>query len=481
MKSPERKRRNRVAITTTTRRQDTHYRSRFTDKIVKALGILLLALLPACEEPRESANADAAGTAVESDHERNVRDVNEKSGGENKATASVPVTAVVDGLNDLTFRLYRAIPPGAGGNLFLSPYSVSQAIAPLALGARGETAAEILAFLGAGAGGDAGAGDGSDAGESNGFHAANHELAARAMAIPDGDPTTFRIANRMWHEQTLPWETSFRDAVKQSYGSGAEPADFRGNADGERKKINTWIGDQTEQKIPNLLPEGSLTANTRLVLANAIYFLGEWKDAFDPENTKPLPFHIATADSVETPFLVRTGSYRAASVKKTWVLELPYEGDKFSMVVLLPAERGGLPALEEKLTLDTLQSWTAKLETRKIDVFLPKFEMRTKASLEKPLAAMGLALPFDPARADFTGISAAEKLWVDRVFHEAFVRVDEKGTEAAAATATTMRTLSMPPPNPEFRADHPFVFVIRENETGLILFVGRVGNPAAGS
>ncbi|NNE10080.1 MAG: serpin family protein, partial [Gemmatimonadetes bacterium] len=372
-------------------------------------------------------------------------------------------------------RLYRAIPPGAGGNLFLSPYSVSQAIAPLALGARGETAAQILAFLGAGGS------DASPIDDPGGFHSANHELAARAMAIPDGDPTTFRIANRMWHEQTLPWEASFRDAVKQSYGAGAEPADFRGSADAERMKINAWIADNTEQKIPDLLPAGSLTANTRLVLANAIYFLGEWKDAFDPDKTKPLPFHFSAADSVETPFLVRTGSYRAADVKKTWILELPYEGDKFSMVVLLPAERDGLPALEEKLTLDTLQSWMAKLEKRKIDVFLPKFEMRTKASLEGPLAAMGLALPFDPARADFTGITTAEPLWVDRVFHEAYVRVDEKGTEAAAATATTMRTLSMPPPNPVFRADHPFLFVIRENETGLILFVGRVGNPAAGS
>lgn len=465
-------------------------------KIAKAACIVCLAFLSACEEPANTSDADsptdratdgAASAVHENGGESGATGMTEdmdgsegsqlnEASGERAKSPAVPVSTVVDGLNDLTFRLLAALPAGDGGNLFLSPYSVSQAIAPLALGARGETAAQILAFLGAT---ETGEDDAGDFGSS--YHASNRELAERVMAIPQGDPTTFRIANRIWHEKTLPWEASFRDAVKRSYGSGAQPADFRADADGERKQINAWIADQTEQKIPNLLPEGSLTSTTRLVLANAIYFLGEWKDAFDPKATKPLPFHSSPDDSVETPFLVRTGTYKVADVDDTWILELPYEGEKFSMIVLLPGERDGLPALEQELSLATFESWTSNLLTRKVDVFLPKFEMRTKVSLEKPLAAMGLTLPFDPSGADFSGISTAERLCVDRVFHEAYVQVDEKGTEAAAATAATVGLTSMPAPNPVFRADHPFVFVIRENDTGLIVFVGRVGNPAASS
>jgi serpin B len=255
--------------------------------------------------------------------------------------------------------------------------------------------------------------------------------------------------------------------------------DFK-QAEQARKTINSWVEEQTDQKIQDLLPPGVLNADSRLVLTNAIYFKARWEHEFSKSATKDAPFHLAARQQVMVPTMQRQARLRYGESGDVQVLELPYVGYQgLSMLILLPKKIDGLTDLEKALTSENLQKWSAGLKSRPVNVHLPKFKMTSDFDLADLLSSMGMSLAFSD-NADFSGMSAEEPLAISAVIHKAFVDVNEEGTEAAAATAVAMRFgAAMPRPEEpiEFRADHPFVFLIRDSRTDAVLFLGRLVNP----
>jgi serpin B len=296
---------------------------------------------------------------------------------------------------------------------------------------------------------------------------------------------TLHVANRLFGEKSYTFQTAYLEATKAAFGTGLEPVDFRGAPQEARSSINAWVEEQTEDRIRDLVPASGVSKDTRLVLVNALYFLGRWKKAFEAEATRPAPFHAAAGASRDVPTMHRTGAFPFAARDGLKALEMPYEGEGLSMLILLPNAVDGLGAIEDSLDAATLDRITGTLAPTRVAVALPKFEVNPSESLAlaDTLKSLGLAVAFDRDRADFTGIANPpdpdDRLVLDDVFHKAFVRVDEAGTEAAAATATSMvRAASAPaPPEAEFQADHPFLFVLRDTATGLVLFMGRVADP----
>ena len=246
--------------------------------------------------------------------------------------------------------------------------------------------------------------------------------------------------------------------------------------------INQWVEQQTEDKIKDLLQPGVVSSGTRLVLTNAIYFKADWNAQFKKADTKEEEFHLAAGETVRAPLMHREGRFNYFNGGTFQVLEIPYTGAELSMIVFLPNEAGGLSALEQTLTPSKLRQWLGQLHSvPKVILTLPRFKMTEQFELGKALGALGMREAFVRGAADFSGMDGKRDLYVSAAIHKAYVDVDEQGTEAAAATATTMRALSMPmaPEKPiVFRADHPFVFVIRDNRSGGILFMGRVSDPA---
>jgi serpin B len=355
-------------------------------------------------------------------------------------------------------------------NLVFSPASISMALAMTWAGAHGETAEQMKKVFHFG-------GSPADVAASAGKLSAELQDPKR--------PITFRIANQLFGEKSVQLEPSFLDATKASYGAPLVQLDFKNDASGGRTKINDWVADVTEKRIENLLPDGSIVPNTRLVLVNAIYFLGDWMAPFEKEATRPVDFH--TGAGTTHPVDTMHGEHQVGYGEKDGVkiLSMPYQGGAMSMLVVLPDDKDGLPALEKSFSSDKLAELTSAIEPQEVHVALPKFTIDPSQSLalQKVLIKMGMPLPFDEHGADFTGIynpsNPEERLHIDDVFHKAFVKVDEKGTEAAAATAVVMNkaTAVMDAPK-EFTADHPFLFLIRDEASGMILFMGRVEDPA---
>ena len=347
--------------------------------------------------------------------------------------------------------------------------------------------------------------------------------AAKALnkASAQVDQYELRIANALWGEKTYPFRKEYVDTITKHYGTGGVfPADFRNNFPTERAKINKWVEDLTNNRIKDLIPK--LSPNEarllRLILTNAIYFKGEWSEPFKEANTKPLPFTLAAGQTVKTPIMsardLEAGRYAAFNAdgslfntprmigrgQKTGLypgkdgfamLELPYKGDEISMVLIAPNSPDGIAAIEKKLTPAALAAWIGKGIKRKTHVFVPKFKLETKYMMNDTLKAMGMVRAFTDPRmpngADFTGMCASTdprlKLYITKVIHKAFVEVNEKGTEAAAATAVMMAVATSVrmtvPFTPTFKADRPFLFIIRDKNTGSILFIGRMMNPTA--
>ncbi len=361
--------------------------------------------------------------------------------------------------NDFAIRLYGQLSE-TQGNLFFSPASIEAALAMTSEGARGDTKKQFFQCLEIPA----------DRSVCPTEHFQTLENAG-GFFPGIGNSVTLENANAIWVDQTFPILGTFRATVTGQYSAEVCAADFIGRPDAERKQINHWVEQKTRGKIPDLLPAGSVDSMTRLLLVNAIYFKGSWLHAFDPKKTSDQLFRTAAGVSVEVPMmqLNRTRlAYGENDCLQT--LELPYEGEAVSMLLILPeADQAGM-ALEAALAL----------ERRKTDVnvFLPRFKVEsTFASLKRQLVALGLTDAFDARRADFSGISE-QPLYISDVVHKAFVDVNEEGTEAAAATGVMMRATSIGAPPKTFRADRPFVFLIRENESGKILFAGRVADPS---
>lgn len=478
------------------------------------------------------------------------------------ATGEVPADPE-PAMNPIAFSLYAEVAK-ADGNLFFSPFSVATALAMAAEGARGETAQQMATVLGDGA-------CGSDARcDFTALHAGLGELATRLAPKPTpaatlkriatlraeldaanaalekatsfGDeyrrlgaqaealatelnglqkqvnPYELRSANALWVEQTFTLEQPWLATIARYYGSGgANAVDFRREPEAGRRAINAWVGERTNQRIPELLAPGMVDARTRLVLTNAVWFLGEWLEPFKSERTKDEPFRMRDGSSVATalmhgrkservryaafnadgspfatPAQVEAADFNSAAnypARGFQLVELPYKGDALSMLVLLPATPDGLPSLEAKLSSERLAQWTAALEARAVDVMLPKFRLESSFELSDALKALGMKRAFvdtaDPDGAQFDGISTGsdptQRLFIGAVVHKAFVEVSEKGTEAAAATAVMMVAGAAMPRmvdfTPTFRADRPFVFLIRDNASGAVLFLGRLQRP----
>jgi serpin B len=288
------------------------------------------------------------------------------------------------------------------------------------------------------------------------------------------------VANSLWPQAGYEFLPDYLDLCQKYYGISITPVDYIGHTEAARRTINDWVETRTNRKIIELLKPGKLNGSNRLVLINAIYFKGNWSSQFETNLTENQPFHVSPDKTTDASLMRQTHDFRYAEFPSLQVLELPYAGDDLSMIVLLPREVDGLGNLEAGLTVENLNSWTENLESQKVNVFLPKFKMTTEFSLKDTLMALGMSDAFIYGQADFSGMDGRKDLFIGAVVHKAFVEVNEEGTEAAAATAVLMSFGAVPQhpqPIPVFRADHPFLFLIRNNHSGSILFLGRVMNP----
>jgi serpin B len=353
------------------------------------------------------------------------------------------------------------------GNLFFSPASISTAFAMAYAGARAQTAAQMATVF-------------HFTLPPQKLHPAMGALLTAMNAPHSG--YELRVADALWAEQDAHFLESYLDLTKADYAAGFHRVDFKSSSDSVRLTINQWIEQQTNSKIQNLIAPGVLTPATRLVLTNAIYFKGTWLDPFDKSLSQDEDFHISATQTIKAPMMHRTGSYRYYDGGTFQALELPYQGNDLSMVVLLPKNIDGLVSLEHSFTSAAASDWLRHLAPApKVILSFPRFTMTQQFELSSELRAMGMPLAFS-GEADFSGMTGKPDFTISAAIHKAFIDVNEQGTEAAAATAIVMRALAMRAQQPEpppiiFRADHPFLFLIRQTQSGAILFMGRVDDP----
>jgi serpin B len=310
------------------------------------------------------------------------------------------------------------------------------------------------------------------------LHPAMGELLGDLNAAHEGYQLS--VANALWAQQGYTFLDDFLKLLKTNYGAGLNQINFKGATEAARLTINQWVEQKTQDKIKDLLQPGALRSDTRLVLTNAIYFKGDWETQFDKAQTKNEDFHLSPAQTTTAPLMHREGRFSYFDGGTFQALEVPYKSKELSMIVLLPKDPGGLPALEQSLTDSDLQQWLRQLvSVSKVVVTMPKFKMTQQFELGSTLSAMGMPQAFSSG-ADFSGMTGHRDFAISEVIHKAYIDVNEEGTEAAAATAVTMRALAMHAPQappPVFRADHPFVFMIRDNRSASILFMGRMADP----
>lgn len=380
---------------------------------------------------------------------------------------SPAMQTAADGVNQFTFDLYARVREQPGSQ-FVSPFSVSTAFAMLADGANGSTRDELFKT----------------------FHFPTDLPAVGDLGryyAAGGKPYELSVANALWGQQGYPWRPEFLARQRERYGAGLTDHNFKIDPDGGRAAVNKWVEQRTRDRIKELLPPQSVDERTRLILANALYFKGQWADAFKPAATRDQPFTRADGSKKPVPLMHRVDDYRHAQLDGFQVLELPYKGGELAMDVILPANHTGLPAIEAKLTAVTASEWLAKLTPASdVRVWLPKYRIEAETRLPGLLMSMGVKRVFDKNQSDLLGLvtrlpSDDDNLYVSGAFHKAFVDVAEEGTEAAAATAVVVAAPTAivvnPVPPIEFRADRPFLFLIRDVKHGTVLFVGRYAGP----
>jgi serpin B len=383
------------------------------------------------------------------------------------------VEAVVTANNQFALDLYHQL-RGADGSLFLSPYCINKALALAYAGARGDTATEMAGVLHYTLGQDR---------QHQAFLAArkllNQNSSTFAWINPFGNVPQLYLSTNLWGQQGYGFQKSYLNLMKDYYDAGLNEVDFT-DAEPARQTINRWVEKQTNNRIHELIQQGTLNAATRLVLGSAIYFKGEWDHRFQKHKSTPQAFWISAERKVEVPMMSQVESFGYFENDELQALRMPYQGGKLAMIVLLPKKRGGLADLEKTLTAATLATWMGQLQEQKVDVSLPRFTQTDAFQLNAVLAALGMKKAFSQNEADFSGMNGSrEPLFLSAVMHKAFVDVNEEGTEAAAATGIVAATMAMPTRSavPVFRADHPFVFAIADVRTGMILFLGRMAKP----
>ncbi|HSB57950.1 MAG TPA: serpin family protein [Nitrosopumilaceae archaeon] len=363
--------------------------------------------------------------------------------------------------NEFSFEMFSKLTKEIQVNAFISPYSISSAISMMFEGARGKTQKEIGSV----------------------FHFIMDDRIRRKMTHEfllelNNSNKNFILysANALWIQIDFPVLGEFGETIEKNYLAKIENLDFRKDSEGSRQKINRWTEEKTNGKIKELFSRGSIPSNTLAVITNAVYFLGKWARPFDSKRTRKEDFRISKQEIVRIPMMEVTALFGYTSTDELEILKIPYQGGDLSMFVLLPRTLD-LLSLEKKLSLTTFNQWKDGLWQEQIQVFLPKFSFESKYDLVGNLEKMGISSAFDPKNANFEGISGGKDLFLNNVIHRTFIGVDEKGTEAAAATGTVMISGRHPRLPKIFRVDHPFIFLIVSDKTGMILFMGKVVNP----
>jgi serpin B len=378
------------------------------------------------------------------------------------------VPTLVDGNSQFALDLYRAL-FSSSSNLFCSPYSISLALAMTYAGARGETEREMADVLHFALGQE---------GLHTAFNGLDRALASRGQKVKEEDQRfRLNIANALWGQQDSAFLAAFLDTLAENYGAGMRLVDFQTSPEDARQTINQWVEDQTEDKIKDLLPAGSINALTRLVLSNAIYFNASWMYPFEESVTKDGAFHLLDGGTVTVPMMQQSERLGYAEGAGYQAVELPYVGAELSMVILLPTE-GAFGDFAQGLDDAQLDAILADIGRMQVSLTIPKFEYESGFQLKGALQRLGMKSSFGTG-ADFSGMTGEPDLFISDVYHKAFVKVDEEGTEAAAATAVVMQLTAAPAMPVEVKVDRPFVFLIRDIQTGAILFLGHVVNPVA--
>ena len=390
------------------------------------------------------------------------------------STTPEEATGAAAEVNAFGLDLFRRVATGSG-NVVVSPASIAIALAMARAGAKGETAAQMDRVLRS---------FGSDA-DAAGVNALDQSLSALDRVYDNwsggqGPPpeVVLQLANAPFAQRDMALQPAYLDALATRFGAGLRLVDFQADPDGARRLVNAWVKAQTKGRIPALLSPPTITTLTRLVLVNTIYLKAPWLEPFDPKATTPEPFTRADGSTLSVPTMSARGSYGHAAGNGWWAVELPYLGT-LALTIIVPDD---LSRFSAALTPAQLARITGALSPRPIALHLPRFGVDTgPISLADDLIAMGMPLAFDQQRADFSGITAEEALYISAVVHQANIDVDEKGTEAAAATAVIGSTAGpgYQGPWPELRVDRPFLFALRDRATGAVLFLGRVTDPTA--
>ena len=417
------------------------------------LAVALLSGLVACAQPTVS------GEVIQSEKQRITSPEVDKA----------ELTTLANGNSAFAFDLYQAL-RDEDGNLFYSPYSISLALAMTYAGARGETEKQMADTLHFTLPQDR---------LHLAFNSLDLELSQRGKGAKGKDGEGFRlnIANAIWGQKDYHFLATFLDVLAENYGAGLRVLDFTKEPEKSRIVINDWVREETEGRIENLLPPGSVDPPTSLVLTNAIYFNAAWQYPFEENATTDGLFHLLEGGEVSVPMMGQEKSLGYAESEGYQAVELPYDGRELSMVILLP-QAGNFETFEKSLDVQQVDTIIKNLGSNQVILTMPRFEFASSFRLGGTLAAMGMPDAFS-GNADFSGMTGNRDLFISGVVHKAFVSVDEAGTEAAAATAVIMPTAAPPGATVEVTIDRPFIFLIRDIKTGAISFVGRVVNPSA--
>ncbi len=382
------------------------------------------------------------------------------------------IKTVTGGNTDLAFALYGklkddpnvTVPKGEpNGNLFFSPYSISTALAMTYAGARGDTEKQMATAM-------------HFTLPQQRLHPAFGALQKQLIQDENSQGYLLLLANALWPQKGEPILKEFLDLNKRYYGTDITLLDFANETEKSRQIINLWVEEKTKDKIKDLIPPDGVDQDTVLVLTNAVYFKGDWKFKFEKSDTKRENFAVSAKDKVVVDMMHIKEDFKYYENATMQIIELPYKGDELSMLVLLPKETDGIKAIENTLTAKSVNVLLPKTQTEKVDVYFPKFKIVWGTfPLNKVFISLGMYDAFDQEKADFTGMHLKRNIWIKDVFHKALIEVDEEGTEAAAGTAVVLeKSIKLPV---VFYADHPFVFIIKNNRSGSILFMGRVMNP----
>ena len=370
------------------------------------------------------------------------------------------VSTLSDYMNDFCFELFHNISFNKTENLFISPYSIFVALAMTYEGARNDTAEEMKNVL---------------------HFPQNDETMLCSFGkiynlLNQHKEYTLSTANALWTQKNYPFLSKYLNFIENYYMGKATDVDFA-NAEMAAQQINQWVEEHTNGKIKDLLSGSDIHPLTKMILTNAIYFKGDWLYQFNREHTSELDFEISPGNTVKVPMMsLSEGGFNYTETNDVQILELPYKGEELSMIIILPKENN-LAAVEQMIDRETLYSWQASFSQTTVDVSLPKFKLETEYRLREYLVDMGMKIPFT-MDADFSGMTGYQELFIEKVLHKAYIEVNEEGTEAAGATSVHM-VLKSSPQGVVFNADHPFLFLIQQKETGTILFMGKIFDPSA--